>query len=615
MDLDNLLSKMEMMLKDKITKINQEHHIDAHKSGLASYSNISHTKALQEIKNGKKYTHWIWYVFPQINDLGYSPISKQFELTKEQAELYLQNNILRQYYIATLTTTSKSLEEQGRTLQSIFGNDAQKVISSMTLFRHISQELLKQDQQYPFKGDCEKITQLINEIQQKTQFQECDATCNKLGTQKILPASKNNPNNPNNPNNHIPQDGTAAKATDIPLDAVIISDDYNDDIIKSKKQEIKTQALLLVNTQATLLFNKVGNKNVEMEWDKDWKLTCEKDGAYLVSNDGKKKDKFDTVKFDDPLKEYQGALNAINQELSKPVQKPVVDPKQPQVPKVDQHNNAQFIDAVTQMLAASKIQADISKAQIITFQEKDSKIKTTIDLRQRTFQRGGNPAKTYDVDDPNDGMGSLSHIQGVENGITDVEIDKKKVGALQQPPKPNPTNPKILINLKEYLKNNNELKVQKKLVVEYLEKLNQTVKDEALPELYHGIGAEVESVLNEDGDITGFKVTKVFDGGIAKNAGLKTGDTLNLQTVITKQNDEEFIKDGKIMNKELKDIIEQIRNLNISCFQENDGAVKKLQKSIHDKTSIEDNFFYKTKNISFDDIKSASKNVESQRIL
>ena len=521
MDLDNLLSKMEMMLKDKITKINQEHHIDAHKSGLASYSNISHTKALQEIKNGKKYTHWIWYVFPQINDLGYSPISKQCELTKEQAELYLQNNILRQYYIATLTTTSKSLEEQGRTLQSIFSNDVQKVISSMTLFRHISQELLKQDQQYPFKGDCEKITQLINEIQQKTQFQECDATCNKLGTQKILPASKNNPNN------HIPQDGTVKLAA---------------------------------------------------------------------------------------AKEYQGALNAINQELSKPVQKPVVDPKQPQVPKVDQHNNAQFIDAVTQMLAASKIQADISKAQIITFQEKDSKIKTTIDLRQRTFQRGGNPAKTYDVDDPNDGMGSLSHIQGVENGITDVEIDKKKVGALQQPPKPNPTNPKILINLKEYLKNNNELKVQKKLVVEYLEKLNQTVKDEALPELYHGIGAEVESVLNEDGDITGFKVTKVFDGGIAKNAGLKTGDTLNLQTVITKQNDEEFIKDGKIMNKELKDIIEQIRNLNISFFQENDGAVKKLQKSIHDKTSTEDNFFYKTKNISFDDIKSASKNFQSQRI-
>lgn len=96
----------------------------------------SYHYALQEIKNGKKLTHWIWFVFPQLKDLGRSRLSLYFGIENlEEAKLYLAHPVLgarlREICEALLTLDSVTAEE-------LFGEiDALKVCSSMTLFAEI----------------------------------------------------------------------------------------------------------------------------------------------------------------------------------------------------------------------------------------------------------------------------------------------------------------------------------------------------------------------------------------------------------------------------------------------------------------------------------------------
>ncbi len=90
-------------------------------------------KALEEIKNGKKKSHWIWYIFPQIKGLGFSKKSNYYGIvTLDDAKEYLENKVLG----SRLVEISKALLEiEGKTAIEIFGRiDARKVQSSMTLF-------------------------------------------------------------------------------------------------------------------------------------------------------------------------------------------------------------------------------------------------------------------------------------------------------------------------------------------------------------------------------------------------------------------------------------------------------------------------------------------------
>ena len=91
--------------------------------------------ALQEVKNGRKQGHWIWYIFPQIAGLGASSTSQYYAIANmTEAKEYLANPILR----ARLTEISTALLELSTdNAESVFGYlDAMKVRSSMTLFKH-----------------------------------------------------------------------------------------------------------------------------------------------------------------------------------------------------------------------------------------------------------------------------------------------------------------------------------------------------------------------------------------------------------------------------------------------------------------------------------------------
>ena len=48
---------------------------------LAQDHDNAYEDALQEIRDGRKRTHWIWYVFPQMKGLGFSPMSDYFGIT------------------------------------------------------------------------------------------------------------------------------------------------------------------------------------------------------------------------------------------------------------------------------------------------------------------------------------------------------------------------------------------------------------------------------------------------------------------------------------------------------------------------------------------------------
>lgn len=93
----------------------------------------SYDTALQEIRNGRKTSHWIWYVFPQIKGLGFSYNAEYYGISSlQEAKDYLENAILRK---RLFEITEALLQHKGENIECIMGDiDALKLKSSMTLF-------------------------------------------------------------------------------------------------------------------------------------------------------------------------------------------------------------------------------------------------------------------------------------------------------------------------------------------------------------------------------------------------------------------------------------------------------------------------------------------------
>ena len=90
-------------------------------------------RALSEIKNGKKVSHWIWYIFPQIKGLGRSSMSEYYGIQDlNEAKAYLVDPTLGKHlieicYALLSLDTNDAVEVMGRP-------DDRKLKSSMTLF-------------------------------------------------------------------------------------------------------------------------------------------------------------------------------------------------------------------------------------------------------------------------------------------------------------------------------------------------------------------------------------------------------------------------------------------------------------------------------------------------
>jgi uncharacterized protein (DUF1810 family) len=96
-----------------------------------------YNQVLAELRSGRKRTHWMWYIFPQLDGLGTSATTKRYAIKcREEARRYLKHPVLgsrlRECAAAVLAV-------EGRSVAEIFGYpDDQKLQSSMTLFASIA---------------------------------------------------------------------------------------------------------------------------------------------------------------------------------------------------------------------------------------------------------------------------------------------------------------------------------------------------------------------------------------------------------------------------------------------------------------------------------------------
>jgi len=95
----------------------------------------SYRGAVTELRAGRKTTHWMWYVFPQIAGLGQSPTSKRYAISSmAEARAYLAHPVLGPRLLECAGILAAL---SGRTAEDVLGGiDAMKLRSSMTLFRH-----------------------------------------------------------------------------------------------------------------------------------------------------------------------------------------------------------------------------------------------------------------------------------------------------------------------------------------------------------------------------------------------------------------------------------------------------------------------------------------------
>lgn len=120
-------------------------------------------RALSEIKNGKKVSHWMWYIFPQMKGLGYSSMSEYYGIRDlDEARAYLADPVLGKHLIemceALLSLdTDDAAEVMGQP-------DDRKLKSSMTLFDAATESLdvfqMVLDKYYHGKKDCRTIKML-----------------------------------------------------------------------------------------------------------------------------------------------------------------------------------------------------------------------------------------------------------------------------------------------------------------------------------------------------------------------------------------------------------------------------------------------------------------------
>jgi uncharacterized protein (DUF1810 family) len=116
--------------------------------------------ALAELRAGRKQSHWIWYVFPQLSGLGWSSNAQYYALQNmEEAGAYLRDPVLR----PRLEEVTKAVADQldgGVELMALMGGrtDGLKLVSSLTLFEIVARKHLHADPSLaPFLETCGRV--------------------------------------------------------------------------------------------------------------------------------------------------------------------------------------------------------------------------------------------------------------------------------------------------------------------------------------------------------------------------------------------------------------------------------------------------------------------------
>ena len=117
--------------------------------------------ALSEIRNGRKESHWMWYIFPQIKGLGFSSTAQYYAIqNKKEAEEYLAHPVLGKHLIEI---SEALLEIKSCDASRVMGYpDDLKLRSSMTLFYLVSgNDTFKKVLDKFFDGKIDKKTEKL----------------------------------------------------------------------------------------------------------------------------------------------------------------------------------------------------------------------------------------------------------------------------------------------------------------------------------------------------------------------------------------------------------------------------------------------------------------------
>jgi uncharacterized protein (DUF1810 family) len=115
-------------------------------------------RALSELRDGKKRSHWMWYIFPQMEGLGHSPMSRRYSIgSAAEARAYLDHPVLGPRLRECAAAVHGIV---GRSVLEIFGSpDDLKLRSCATLFARVSDDgVFEQVLQKYFSGQHDKET-------------------------------------------------------------------------------------------------------------------------------------------------------------------------------------------------------------------------------------------------------------------------------------------------------------------------------------------------------------------------------------------------------------------------------------------------------------------------
>ncbi len=112
-----------------------------------------------ELRGGRKRSHWMWFIFPQLQGLGHSQPAREFAISSlEEAKAYLTHPVLGPRLIECCRLV---LGVDGSSIETIFGYpDHLKFRSSMTLFAHAApeNEVFASVLEKYFQGEFDRLT-------------------------------------------------------------------------------------------------------------------------------------------------------------------------------------------------------------------------------------------------------------------------------------------------------------------------------------------------------------------------------------------------------------------------------------------------------------------------
>jgi uncharacterized protein (DUF1810 family) len=139
--------------------------------------------ALRELQQGRKTSHWIWYVFPQLAGLGRSSYAVHYGLAGvQEAADYLRDPVLGARLVEAAAAVRAHVGDGTRArIEHVMGSDidAIKLVSSMTLFGHVAKTVYALDPQPHFAAMAEHADAILTAAAAQG-YARCTSTLDQL---------------------------------------------------------------------------------------------------------------------------------------------------------------------------------------------------------------------------------------------------------------------------------------------------------------------------------------------------------------------------------------------------------------------------------------------------